>query len=286
MTITDQLRAARDDMRGGREVRRMPTQGFEMREVPNGTGGVALRCAGYASVTCADTNDKSNAYEMEDAYGPWIESIMRGAFRKTLADEADVAFLVNHTGVTMARTKPGTLTLAEDSTGLHYEALLNPGRPDVQILRAAVEEGAIDESSFAFRVVRQEWNEDYTRRWIKEINLDKGDVSPVNYGANPHTGGLVSIRNRHGRSGRSSRNSEQAPVVLPDHTTRARMQLARLGVPISNSRSSSLPDATKAARRKLEEARRSGGDLISAREKYKRLTTPRERLDRARKVSP
>jgi DnaJ-class molecular chaperone len=50
--------------------------------------------------------------------------------------------------------------------------------------------------SFAFRVLRQEWNEDYTRRWINEVSLDKGDVSLVNYGANPTTGGTVSIRQR------------------------------------------------------------------------------------------
>jgi len=48
--------------------------------------------------------------------------------------------------------------------------------------------------SFAFRVTRQEWNDAYDQRWITEVNLDKGDVSPVNYGANPHTGGMVSMR--------------------------------------------------------------------------------------------
>jgi hypothetical protein len=57
-----------------------------------------------------------------------------------------------------------------------------------------MERGDLDEMSFAFRVTRQEWNEDYTERWINEVNLSKGDVSIVNYGANPHTGGLTSLR--------------------------------------------------------------------------------------------
>jgi hypothetical protein len=48
--------------------------------------------------------------------------------------------------------------------------------------------------SFAFRVTRQEWSPDYSQRDITEVNLSKGDVSIVNYGANPHTAGLTSLR--------------------------------------------------------------------------------------------
>lgn len=195
-------RALREEMRGVREVRRVAISQFEIREVPNGTGGTNLEFEGYASVTCADEDDLSHSYEMEDWCGPYQESVLRGAFTKTLAENADVAFLVNHGaggGVTMARTKPGTLRLFEDLVGLHVAATLNPARSDVQILKAAVADGALDEMSFAFRVVRQKWSwaEDngvIDRRFMQELNLDKGDVSPVNYGANPHTGGLVSMR--------------------------------------------------------------------------------------------
>ena len=195
----EQYCAAREDMRNVREQRSVPITGFELREVPNGTGGTRLQFEGYASVTCADQDDDSHAYEMEDWLGPYTESIVRGSFSKTLEQNADVAFLVNHTGVSMSRTKAGTLRLSEDLTGLHVDATLNPSRPDVQVLRAAVEDDAIDEMSFAFRVVRQRWsyaeeNGVGDRRWLTELNLDKGDVSPVNYGANPHTGGLVSMR--------------------------------------------------------------------------------------------
>jgi HK97 family phage prohead protease len=189
-SVSTEVRAVRDEMRGVREQRRMVST-LELREVPNGTGGTELVCSGYASTTCADRDDRSNSYEMEDMIGPWTESIVRGAFAKTIRENADVAFLPNHGaggGLTMARTKAGSLKLSEDLTGLHYEARLNPDRPDVQILRAAIEDGAITESSFAFRVTRQTWSEDYAERWITEVSLDKGDVSPVNYGANPHTG--------------------------------------------------------------------------------------------------
>lgn len=228
------LRTAREELRNVRETRQVPVSGFELREVLNGVGGTSLRFSGYASVTCADHDDESHAYEMEDMLGPWLESIVRGAFTKTIEQGCDTTFLVNHTGVSMARSKPGTLKLIEDTTGLHVDATLNPSRPDVQILRAAVEDGAIDEMSFAFRVLRNAWGDDYTRRWITEISLDRGDVSPCNFGANPHTGGLVAIRNRvfggpseRPADGRRASVPDEGPVVLPDFTTGAKLALAR-----------------------------------------------------------
>lgn len=198
-----ETRALREEMRGVREERRVSIAQFEIREVPNGVGGTNLKFEGYASVTCADEGDTEHAYEMEDWVGPYQEGVIRGAFAKTLTEGCDTAFLVNHGGVTMARTKPGTLRLHEDLVGLHVDATLNPSRSDVQILKAAVADGAVDEMSFAFRVNRQKWsymeeNGVIDRRWLQELNLDKGDVSPVNYGANPHTGGLVSMRSAMG----------------------------------------------------------------------------------------
>lgn len=163
---------------------------FEMREVPNGTGGTSLLFSGYACVV-------EQTYEMEDMFGPYTETVQRSAFQKTLAENPDVNFLCNHTGVSMARTKPGTLTLASDATGLYNEARLNLTRSDVQIVRAAVEDGDLDEQSFAFRCTRQEWDEDFENRIIQEVSLHQGDVSVVNYGANPHTAGLVAIRSKY-----------------------------------------------------------------------------------------
>jgi HK97 family phage prohead protease len=156
---------------------------MELRELEGGS----LRFTGYASVT-------ESAYEMEDWLGDYTEVIRRGAFSKTLAEAADVPFKLNHSGMTLARTKSGTMRLAEDSTGLHVEADLDPANGDVRNIRSAMERGDLDEMSFAFRVTRQEWSPDYTQRDITEVNLNKGDVSIVNYGANPHTAGLTSLR--------------------------------------------------------------------------------------------
>ena len=199
-----EVRKGREEMRGGREARVSPRSAFELREVPNGTGGTNLRFTGFASVTGVD-------YEMEDWIGPWLESVTPGAFRKTLSEGADAAFLLNHEGLTLARVKSGTLKLSEETdpaaspiqgiTGLYSEALLDPQNMYVQAMRSAVDRGDLDEMSFAFRVIRDRWsfmedNGDVDRRWINEVSLDKGDVSLVNFAANPTTGGTVTLRQR------------------------------------------------------------------------------------------
>jgi HK97 family phage prohead protease len=149
---------------------------------------------------------------MEDFLGEYTERIMPGAFAKSLASGADVPFKVNHSGITLARTKSGTMRLAEDSTGLHVEADLDPRSPDVQALRSAMERGDLDEMSFAFRVNSQEWSPDWSQRDITEVDLNKGDVSAVNYGANPATAGAV-LRSRdiallHARGAISAEQAE------------------------------------------------------------------------------
>lgn len=128
-------------------------------------------------------------YQMWDMFGPYEEMVAPGAFDRTLAADPDVVFLLNHRGTAMARTKPSrTLTLALDNDGsLASSALLNPERQDVKDLVHAIDDQVITEMSFAFRIVRGRWNPDYTTYTIEEVDLERGDVSAVNYGANPFT---------------------------------------------------------------------------------------------------
>ena len=126
-------------------------------------------------------------YTMYDVFGEYEEQIARSAFDTTLAAAPDVNFLINHTGMSMARTNAGTLELSIDDTGLRSVATLNPQRTDVQDLVHAVTDGNITEMSFAFRIVSGRWNQEYTQYTITEVDLNRGDVSAVNYGANPDT---------------------------------------------------------------------------------------------------
>lgn len=158
---------------------------IELRSAPDGTGGEKLTFRGYASVYDHD-------YTISDWMGDYVESIARGAFTKSLADGADVPFKINHAGMTLARTKSGTLRLdPKDSHGLGTEADLDPKNSSVRDLQSAMERGDVDEMSFTFMPVAggDVWSEGSTRCVRTAVNLHKGDVSVVNFGANPATAG-------------------------------------------------------------------------------------------------
>jgi HK97 family phage prohead protease len=173
-------RAQAEALRGIREVRSFPSSGLELRQATNGT----LTLSGWASVT-----------ERSYRVGWFDEIVCAGAFAKTLSERPDVQLLVNHSGLPLARTRANTLRLEEDDRGLRVNADLNGDDPDVQRLAPKVARGDIDQMSFGFRVIKQDWEyaEDQPdpdardTRWITEISLDRGDVSVVNYGANPDT---------------------------------------------------------------------------------------------------
>jgi len=125
-------------------------------------------------------------YSVRDWLGEYDEMICEGAFAKTLQENADVRLLVNHEGLPLARTKSGTLSLREDNTGLYCDVpSLDMESPLAQTVRSAMSRGDIDQMSFAFRATRQEWNENYTKRWVREVQLF--DVSVVTYPANDGT---------------------------------------------------------------------------------------------------
>lgn len=131
-------------------------------------------------------------YPMWDMFGEYKEIVDYGALDKSLANKPDVAWLVNHRGVTMARTTNGTLELdvrAMDDgyRGFHSDAYLNPDRQDVRDIVSAVVDELVDEMSFAFMLNDGAWNDDYTEFRIMEADINRGDVSAVNYGANPFT---------------------------------------------------------------------------------------------------
>jgi hypothetical protein len=132
------------------------------------------------------------AYPMWDMFGEYQEIMDRNALTKSLSNSPDVAFLVNHKGVTMARTTNGTLLLKnaidpEGYTGLHVDAWMNPDRQDVRDFVTALDDKDVDEMSFAFMLDDAQWNDDMTELRITEANINRGDVSGVNYGANPFT---------------------------------------------------------------------------------------------------
>lgn len=167
----------RDRLAGLTERRHVAVREFELRE-----SGGQLTFTGYASVFNSDY-DVYGGPEM----GGWTERVLPSAFRKTLKENPDVQLLINHGGMPLARTRSGTLQLSTDDTGLYTEASLDLRDPDVVSLRIKMDRGDMDQMSFAFRTIRDSWSEEETERDMVELSLDRGDVSIVNYGANPAT---------------------------------------------------------------------------------------------------
>jgi|LakMenE01Jun11ns_1017448.scaffolds.fasta_scaffold9925791_2 hypothetical protein len=153
------------------ERRTFTVRDVEARQADDGT----MRLSGYAAVF----NDSSVPL-------PFKESIAPGAFRKTLSETPDVRLLVNHSGLPLARTKNGTLNLTEDDRGLYFSAELADTQESRDI-HTLIARGDVDQMSFAFRVIRQKWSEDRSRRVLTEVSLSDGDVSVVTYPAYPTT---------------------------------------------------------------------------------------------------
>lgn len=134
-----------------------------------------------------------HSYEVNDAYGTFEETIRAGAFDKTLRENPDVSFVYMHDMATvMASTRGGGLSLSSNPH-LSVEARLPKNDVDVQRFAPKAMRGDASAMSFAFRVMGQNWSEDYTEREITEVNLHRGDVSglPTGLGANPAAWGSL-----------------------------------------------------------------------------------------------
>ena len=145
------------------EKRTMGT--IEVRE----SEGDDMTLEGYAAV-----------YNSETDLGHFREVIKPGAFDDVL--DNDVRALINHDpNLILGRTTNGTLELSVDERGLKYKVKLG----DQQYAKdfyESVKRGDISQSSFAFTIDKQSWNEERTVRSVDKVR-QLLDVSPVTYPA-------------------------------------------------------------------------------------------------------
>ena len=124
---------------------------------------------GYAAVFNSETD-----------LGAFREVIRPGAFDDVM--DNDVRALINHDpNLILGRTSNGTLELSTDERGLKYKVKLG----DQQYARdfyESVKRGDISQSSFAFTIDKQSWNEERTVRSVDKVR-QLLDVSPVTYPA-------------------------------------------------------------------------------------------------------
>tara|TARA_R110002012_G_scaffold56017_2_gene143132 strand:- start:3910 stop:5805 length:1896 start_codon:yes stop_codon:yes gene_type:complete len=180
---------------------------FSAVEERNTNDNDTLLFTGYASVF-----DKP--YGVRDSRGQYNETIKQGAFKKTLKEQDDVRFLVNHDGIPLARTSSGTLQLEEDDYGLFVRAELDPSNPTVAEVSSAMKRGDLNEMSFAFAAIKDNFDNNGENREVNEARLF--DVSVVTYPANPWAGAKlrgIDIENLH-KELVEARSGEQATEIL------------------------------------------------------------------------
>lgn len=122
----------------------------------------------------------------------FTEIIAPGAFAEALKQDRSVPLLIEHDGLALADTETDTLMLTEDSTGLRFEAELDPNDPDAQRVIPKLQRGTLRKMSFGFTVAisGDDWTEDEASgaltRTIKQV-ASLFDVSLVTNPAYPDT---------------------------------------------------------------------------------------------------
>jgi HK97 family phage prohead protease len=126
----------------------------------------------------------------------FYESVAPGAFTKTLG-ETDARFLIDHSSYhVVSRASAGTLTLSQNTRGLHTDSALDQRLSYVNDLMANLDNGNIRGMSFGFQVMKDDWAEEEERsaagdpfkvevRTIREVKLI--EVSAVTFPAYEET---------------------------------------------------------------------------------------------------
>ena len=145
---------------------------------------------------------------LSEDLGGFREKVAVGAFSRALKDSQDVVALVNHDeNLVLGRTSAGTLRLVSNQKGLL--ATIDP--PETQASRDVqelIKRGDVQGMSFAFRVVRDEWDLKQTPPIRTVLDTDLFDVSVVTWPAYRAT--------EVGMALRSLEDALAAVTVFPD----------------------------------------------------------------------
>ncbi len=110
-------------------------------------------------------------FGIEARIADFVEVVAPGAFARSLASGGDILAMVDHErSRLLARTRSGTLRLAEDSAGLAFELSV----PDTTVGRdvlALAERGDLGGMSFGFLVPKDGETWDGNRRTLTAVDL-------------------------------------------------------------------------------------------------------------------
>jgi HK97 family phage prohead protease len=167
------------------EVRTFP---FVIEEVRDAEGGRSkdFTIKGHAAVFNTWTD-----------LGYFKERVAKGAFDDVLARDPHVLHLIDHdTRYVLSSTRNKTLELRPDPKGLHMWSKVAPTSYAAD-LRVLMDRGDVSQSSFAFTVAEEKWNDDTEDGRVERTITKVGelfDVTTTAMGAYPTTDSQVAMR--------------------------------------------------------------------------------------------
>lgn len=190
------LKKGADKLMAKTEERAFP---FELRQADDGH-----KIVGHAAVFNQWSED----------LGGFQEMIRPGAFAKTI-QEADIRALFNHdSNYVLGRNKAGTLTLAEDAKGLAIQ-IEPPETTWAKDLQVSMKRGDVNQMSFMFQTVRDEWNNQDPKAIKRElVEVKLYDVSVVTFPAYPQTLAHVRLMEAINRSRDGEMDEHDRELIL------------------------------------------------------------------------
>ena len=193
------------------EWRQWTTEGFQVRD--GGPTANTIELTGMPIVY-------NVPYQVRDSVGEFQETMLPGV-ASSLLDTADCRFLINHTGMPLARTAhgevAGTMTLFDSAEGVRFNASLSARSQAANDLADAIARGDVDQMSVGFCVGKDAWSgrDAYGLENVREIASlsELLDVSAVTYPASPTTSIQIAQR---------SLDPVNFSIRIPDSRVRAR----------------------------------------------------------------
>lgn len=150
---------------------------FAVRAAGDGEAGDGLTLAGYAAVFDQRT-------EIDSWEGSFVETIRRGAFKKTLRERTPVMQFDHGRHPLVGSIPIGLYDVArEDNDGLYVEGRLLDNWL-IEPVRDAIANQSVNGMSFRFEVVREEWKDGKGKRIVdpaelRELLWNPGDRGPL-----------------------------------------------------------------------------------------------------------
>ena len=140
----------------------------------------------------------------------FIERVRADAFDEKLEEGADVEFLVNHLGATLARRSNGTMDVSVRNNSLVIEARLDANQSDAKDVFQKINRRDMTELSLGwYRSTEEaEINFDVDPPIITITRAELRDVSIVNRAAHSGTNAVVEMRSEQVANARSAKIAE------------------------------------------------------------------------------